>query len=186
MSVIIPVSLSILIFGEVPTYLQLLGIIIAIVTIILFYLSVKNSSTGKFSRNDYFYLLILLILIGINDFCFKIFKDWRPAEETDLFILTIFSFAFLYSFIYIILRKIKIDFKTVAAGTVLGIPNVFSSYFMLAALNKLPAIIVYPAINIGIILLTTLAAFLIWKEKMNTYGKWATVIGITAIFLLSK
>jgi multidrug transporter EmrE-like cation transporter len=184
LSVIIPISLSVIIFGEIPTYYQLSGIIAALITIFLFYFSVKKFSSGSFHNRDYYYLFALLILIGINDFCFKIFQGWRPLAEKDMFILTIFSFAFLYSLAYIVLKNIKTDSKTLAAGAVLGVPNVFSSYFLLGALNQLPAIIVYPSINIGIILLTTLAAFLIWKEELNLYGRWAIGLGITAILLL--
>ncbi len=83
------------------------------------------------------------------------------------------------------MKKIKFKTGTVTTGIILGVPNVFSSYFMLDALNQLPGIIVYPSINIGIIVLTTLAAFLIWKEELNVYGWWAMGFGVTAIFLVS-
>lgn len=185
LSVIIPISLSIIIFGEIPSYFQLSGIILALVTILLFYFSIRHFSAGTFHFMDYFYLFALIIGIGINDFSFKVFQSWRPADEKNFFILIIFSFAFLYSLSYIIFRKIKFEPHTVTTGIILGIPNVFSSYFLLGALNQLPAIIVYPSINIGIIVLTSLAAFIIWKEKLNVYGWWAMGFGIGAIFLLS-
>jgi drug/metabolite transporter (DMT)-like permease len=185
LSVIIPIVLSIIIFGEIPSYFQLSGIILALLTILLFYFSIRKFSSGSFHKADYIFLFALLIGIGINDFCFKIFQNWRPAEENNFFILTIFSFAFIYSFSYILLKKVKFKTGTVTTGIILGVPNVFSSYFMLDALNQLPGIIVYPSINIGIIVLTTLAAFLIWKEELNGYGWWAMGFGVTAIFLVS-
>jgi drug/metabolite transporter (DMT)-like permease len=185
LSVIIPVVLSIIIFGEIPSFFQLSGIILALVTILLFYFSIRKFSSGSFNKADYFYLFALLIGIGINDFCFKIFQNWRTAEEKNFFILTIFSFAFIYSFSYILFKKIKFESRTIASGIFLGIPNIFSAYFMLDALNQLPAVIVYPSINIGIIILTSLSAFIIWNEKMNDYGWWAMGTGISAIFLLS-
>lgn len=185
LSVIIPITLSIIIFGEVPSYFQLSGIILALVTIILFYFSIRHFSAGTFHRMDYFYLFALIVGIGINDFSFKVFQNWRPGDEKNFFILTIFSFAFLYSLSYILFRKIKFEQHTLTTGIILGIPNVFSSYFLLGALNQLPAIIVYPSINIGIIVLTSLAAFLIWKEKLNVYGWWAMGFGLSAILLLS-
>jgi drug/metabolite transporter (DMT)-like permease len=185
LSVIIPISLSIIIFGELPSYFQFSGIVLAIVTIIFFYFSIRQFSAGTFQRIDYFYLFVLIVGIGINDFSFKVFQKWRPGEEKDFFILTIFTFAFLYSLSYILFRKIKFEPHTIKTGIILGIPNVFSSYFLLGALNQLPAIIVYPSINIGIIVLTSLAAFLIWKEELNAYGWWAMGFGMGAIFLLS-
>ncbi len=185
LSVIIPVGLSVIIYNEIPSTFQSAGIILALVTILLFYFSIRKFSSGSFDKSDYLYLILLLAAIGINDFCFKIFQNWRPAEEKNFFIFIIFSFAFIYSFAYVLLKKIRMDYRTVSTGLLLGIPNIFSSYFMLDALNTLPAVIVYPAINIGIIVLTTLAAFLIWKERLNVYGWWAMGFGISAIYLLS-
>ncbi len=185
LSVIIPVGLSIIIYNEVPSTFQSAGIILALITILLFYFSIRKFSSGSFNKTDYMYLVLLLAAIGLNDFCLKIFQNWRPADEKNFFIFIIFSFAFIYSFSYVLLKKIRIDYRTVSTGLLLGIPNVFSSYFMLDALNSLPAVIVYPSINIGIIVLTTFAAFLIWKEKLNVYGWWAMGSGIAAIYLLS-
>jgi drug/metabolite transporter (DMT)-like permease len=68
---------------------------------------------------------------------------------------------------------------------VLGVPNVFSTIFLLAALSLLPAILVYPFMNVGIILFTTVGAFLIWKEKLNRWGVLALASGLLAILFLS-
>jgi len=86
---------------------------------------------------------------------------------------------------YIILKKIKISKNTVLLGLVLGIPNVFSTFFLLGALALLPAILVYPLMNVGIILFTTAAAFLIWNEKLNLWGVLALASGLLAILFLS-
>ncbi len=185
LSVIIPVGLSVIIYNENPSMFQSAGIILALITILLFYFSIRKFSSGSFNKSDYLYLILLLAAIGINDFCFKIFQNWRPAGEKNFFIFIIFSFAFIYSLAYVLFKKIRMNYRTLSTGLLLGIPNVFSSYFMIDALNTLPAVIVYPAINIGIIVLTTFAAFLIWKEKLNVYGWWAMGFGISAIYLLS-
>ena len=134
---------------------------------------------------DYSYLILLLIGIGLNDFCMKIFQHWRPETEQPLFLFSIFTFAFVYTFIYILVKQIKLQRETIVRGAVLGIPNIFSSFFLLGALAQLPAIIVYPVSNISIILLTTLGAAVIWKERLNMFGKLALVVGIVAILFLS-
>ncbi len=38
---------------------------------------------------------------------------------------------------------------------------------------KLPAIVVFPVMNIGVIVVTAVVAYLIWKEEINLYGKIA-------------
>ncbi len=67
----------------------------------------------------------------------------------------------------------------------MGVPNVFSTIFLLGALSQLPAIFVYPTINIGIIIFTAIGAYTIWKEKMNKVGIVALISGIVAILFLS-
>jgi hypothetical protein len=70
-------------------------------------------------------------------------------------------------------------------GLVLGIPNVLATTFLLSALTLFPAILVFPLMNVGIILSTTLIAFLIWKEKLSRWAILALVSGILAILFLS-
>jgi hypothetical protein len=60
----------------------------------------------------------------------------------------------------------------------------FSTFFLLAALAQLAGIIVYPVTNIGIILLTSLLALIIWNEKLNHFGQLSLFSGVIAIILM--
>lgn len=184
-SVIIPITLSILIFNEEPNHYQLIGFFFTVVTIILFYFSVRGLNQGNLHFTDYFYLFALLAGIGINDFCMKVFQDLRPENEKALFLFSIFTFAFIYTISIILYKKIPFERKTIYTGLILGIPNIFSSYFLLAALAGVSAIVVYPVVNIGVILLTTFGAILLWKEKIGFFGFLSLLSGMVAIFLLS-
>lgn len=133
----------------------------------------------------YFYLIAVFIGIGLNDFALKFFKVWRHENEEPYFILFIFLSAFLYTSIYIIIKRIKIKRNTALLGLTLGVPNVLTTVFLLSALALLPAIIVFPIMNVGIILLTTVMAFIIWKEKLNRWGVLALTSGMIAILFLS-
>lgn len=185
LSVIIPIFLSILIFNEVPKLPQIVGFIFAIATIVFFYFSLKTISEKEMGLGDYFILFTLLVGIGIGDFGLKIFQHWKSQSEQPFFLFSIFSFAFIYTLGYVLVKKVKVEFSTLKRGAILGVPNIFSSYFLLGALNEIPAIIVYPVTNIGIILATTSGAVIFWKEKLNKFGKIALVTGLTAILFLS-
>ncbi len=184
LSVVVPVILAMVIFREIPGMLQMMGLFFAILTIYLFYRSLRNNSPGHIHLNDYLILVMLLIGIGINDFCMKLFQSWRPAAEKPFFLLCIFASAWIYSLLYIMIKKLPVDRRTVGLGLLLGIPNIFSSYFLIAALTEVEAIVVYPLVNIGIIVVTALAAWVIWREKLNRAGMWALSTGIAAIVLL--
>lgn len=185
LSVIIPIVFSIIIFNEEPKFNHLIGFIFTFITFIFFYFSVKGNHSDGDGVMKYLVLIAVFIGIGINDFAMKVFKSWRPPEEEPFFVLFIFGSAFIYSTAYILIRKIKVESYTFIWGLVLGVPNVFSTIFLLAALSVLPAILVYPIMNVGIILLTTLLAFIIWKERLNRWGILALTSGVLAILFLS-
>ncbi len=185
LSVVIPIVLSVLIYNEVPNQFQLIGFLFALATIILFYFSIRGLNGSNLHFTDYFYLFALLVGIGINDFCMKIFQQWRPENEKPIFLFSIFTFAFIYTSAIVFIKKIPLNNKTILTGLTLGVPNIFSSFFLLSALAAIPAIIVYPLVNIGVILFTTFGAVLVWKEKIGFFGKLALLSGMVAIFLLS-
>jgi len=184
LSVVVPLLLSIVIYHEKPTVYQFAGIILAFITIVLFYFSLRNESSKKLRFLDYFYLLFVLVGIGLNDFCMKVFQQWRPDLEKSYFIFIIFSAATIYTFSVIFIKGIRFERVVLIRGGILGVPNMFSTFFILIALAQIPAIVVYPMTNIGIILLTALGAWIIWKEKLNRYGIWALISGIIAIIFL--
>lgn len=184
LSVLIPVLFSIIFFGESPNVKMIFGFVLALVTLYLFYLSLKNHGTVEGRKGKYIYLISLLVGIGLVDFSMKIFEQNFPITEKGVFVFTIFFSAFIYTSIYLLVKKIKFDRSTLNLGLILGVPNVLAIHFLLAALSLLPAIIVFPIQNIGVIVLTAVAAYLFWKEQINLYGKIAIAFGIAAILLL--
>ncbi|OGU60734.1 MAG: hypothetical protein A2V66_08795 [Ignavibacteria bacterium RBG_13_36_8] len=185
LSVVIPIIFSIIIFNEMPNCYHAIGFLFTLITIIYFSFSLSKISAGRLRLIDFIYLFGVLIAIGINDFCMKVFNQWRPTSEKPFFLFSLFSFCFLYTVLIILLTKTRFEKPTFKRGLILGVPNMFSSFFLLSALIQLPAIIVYPITNIGIILLSTMGAAIIWKEKLNKYGRLALIAGSIAIVLLS-
>lgn len=185
LSVIIPIILSIIFFGESPTELHIYGFLFTIITFILLYFSIRGDHKDGEGALKYFYLIAVFVGIGINDFALKFFKVWRTEYEEPYFIFFIFSSALIYSSFYVIINKIRINRETVLWGLTLGIPNVLATFFLLNALSILPAILVFPVMNVGIIIFTTVLAFYIWKEKLNGWGILALASGLIAILLLS-
>ena len=184
LSVVVPIIFSIFIYHENPNYKQVIGFVFTFLTILFFYFSLKELPRGHLRLIDYLYLFALLPGIGFADFSVKIFQQWRPITEKSFFLFSIFTFSCIYVSGFILVKRIKFEKDTLIRGGILGIPNIFSTYFLLGALTKLPAILVYPITNIGIILLTMFGAALIWNEKLNVFGKYALFLGIISIVLL--
>lgn len=184
LSVFIPVLMVVLFFGEVPELKTYIGFLFTAVTIIFFYFSLNDKQSAESQTKKYLYLIAVLLFIGVNDFAIKFFQLLRSGNEEPFFVYMIFTTAFLTGLIVILIKKITVVRSDLLTGFVLGIPNVFSTIFLLAALNSLPAMVVFPVMNIGVIVTTTIAAFILWREKLNKFGLAAVCIGIAAILLL--
>lgn len=185
LSVFVPVLLSIIFFKEQPSLRFWLGFLITAVTIFLFYLALRGPEHQHLRLRDFFYLVAVFLAMGFNDFAMKVFREWRPQSERPFFLSIIFSTALLITAVLVIRLKLKWQWATLIRGHVLGIPNLLHSVFLLMALAVLPAILVYPVANIGIILLTAFSAMVIWRERLNFYGWLAVAGGAAAIAVLS-
>ena len=65
----------------------------------------------------------------------------------------------------------KIKIRNVLAGIILGIPNYFSMYFVLIALEQLGSIYVFPVLNIRVVLTSAIASRFFYNENMS-FTNW--------------
>ena len=163
---------------------MILGFLLTLITFYLFYLSLRNDKNSTNTFVKYFFLAGLLLGIGINDFALKLFEANYSVEQKGTFVFFIFFSAYIYTLVYMLIKKIKFEKHAFGLGLILGVPNVLATHFLLIALSQLPAIVVFPVLNIGVIVVTAISAYIIWREKLNYYGIAALIVGIAAILLL--
>ncbi len=185
LSLLIPVLFSFLIFDERLNYHQTIGLVIALLTILLFYISLRQHGRGTLRIRGYLILLAVMTGIGSSDFSLKLFQGLRSSSEEPWLIFFTFLSALLYVLFVIRLQQEKTDVNALKTGLILGIPNMGSAWFLLGALDRLPGVLVYPLNNMGVILFTTVAARLLWKERLNTAGKAALATAMVSLLLLS-
>jgi drug/metabolite transporter (DMT)-like permease len=185
LSVFVPTILSMFFYLELPNNYQILGLFLTLVTILLFYFSISNSDFRDGSKNKFVYLISVLIGIGIADFFMKVFQENWLSTDKPFFLFWIFFFSFISTFFITLKKKIKVEKKTIFLGLFMGIPNIFSSYFLIEALKTYEAVFVYPFVNMSIIIATAIIVKIFWKEYWSTYSKVALLTGLASILLLS-
>jgi drug/metabolite transporter (DMT)-like permease len=191
-SLIIPVSVSLLYLNEQATFewTHSLGLTLGIGAIVM--TSADKISFSSTSPNRELLLPFLVFLgAGLIDVLINISNyKFLPADKSSLFPLVAFSASactglciLLYRFIAF---KEKIVFKNIAGGILLGIPNYLSIYFLLEALQDFGnnGALVFPLLNIGIILLTAVVAFFFFQEKPGKYNSIGLAMAIAALLLL--
>ena len=70
-------------------------------------------------------------------------------------------------------------------GAAIGIPNFFSSKFLLRSLADLPAVVVYPSFRVATMLITTLVGVAFFKERLQKLQWLALIAILAALFLLN-
>ena len=190
LGILIPTLLSILIFGERPSIRQTAGILLAAAALIFIYSEDEKSETLPQDRSLSPLLLILVMFgNGGGDFLAKIFERiGERAQDTLYFFILFVTAAFLTAILAIHEYKktgnkmLRRDFL---AGGFVGIPNYFSSILLLAALVKLPAVMVYPAFSIGTILLVAVISSAVLGEGLTKRSKAGLLLIIVALILLN-
>lgn len=179
LGILIPMLFAIVIWQEYPEDLQWIGILLAIISIVLVNFPFNKNWRQALRLN----LIFLFLYGGIAEFSNKIFQKYALVDYKVLFLFWVFFSAFLISFFYS-LKKVKHFPKKLEllTGFAVGIPNLFSSFFLISALNYLKTAVVFPIFSAGSIVLITAAGYLFFGEKLKT-KEWASIL-MTVIALI--
>ena len=183
LSAVLPTFGSMLFFAEIPASLQLAGIALAFFS--LPFASKERIAWNNLTQvlhNGFGWGLLLFGVFGITNFVFKIQYEILPLENPYHFLMIIFPTSCAVSGLMAIRYRASFTKEVVLLGMLLGILNLFSSYFLMKALQELPGIVVYPINGIGIILVSAITSLFIWKELLT--GKNYIFIGLASLALL--
>ena len=181
LGILIPMIFSIIIWKEFPSTIQWLGIGLSLVSILIVNLSHK--SIEKFDIKPT--IILLFIFGGMAEFSNKIYQKYALNEYKDIFLFSIFLVAFLISIFYTIRDKGKITKKDILTGFAVGIPNLFSSYFLILSLATLKTSVAFPVYSAGSIVLINIGGFLIFKEKIARKNRVAILLTLIALVFIN-
>lgn len=180
LGILVPMLLSLGLFKEAVSVWQWTGIAIAMLAILM---TAKNDSE-KLSVNTG--LLALFFIGGLAEFGNKLFQFYGVMAQKPLFLVIVFLVAGLLCYIYILMKKIKLDLGSIVFGCLVGIANLMSSYFLISALDTMPGSVVFPVFSAGSMALIAVLSHLIFKEKLSSKQKIAIVIALCALVLVNR
>ncbi|MCS6795630.1 MAG: hypothetical protein NZ516_06695 [Raineya sp.] len=193
-SLIIPVVVNLVFFEHQDTFdwLNYVGLGLVFIAIFLTSYRPKNNQTASkanFWRN-FILILAVFIMSGAIDTSINWVSSVSAKDETSqaLFSMIIFAVAGTIGLIIllkqILTKQIQITLPNIVGGIILGVVNYFSVIFMILSLQKEflgNGAFFFPLFNIAIILVSTLLAIIIFREKLNSANRWGIVLAIIAI-----
>ena len=180
LGLLVPMVISVFLFREIPGVLQIIGFVLAVAAIVL--INFQRNTGASASAVG---LLLLLILGGSADAMSKVFEELGPGHLAEQFLLYTFLTAFILCLALAAAKKQRLTRWELLFGFTIGIPNFFSARFLLAALNSLDAVIVYPTYSVATILLITLAGTAFFRERLQKRQWIALAIILLALVLLN-
>ncbi len=188
MSFTIPVLFGVFFFKEALGVLEITGIILAFFAIYL-----TSTKANKIKAKKWALVLPVLVFLGsgIIDTCIKYFQAVHmPEEEYALFSACVFASAGIFGVLFIgfksINQPIKVNLKNIIGGICLGVPNYFSIFFLLKALQHPTwnSASVFTINNVAIVMFSTLLGILLFKERLtikNWFGIGMAVLSIVLV-----
>lgn len=188
MAVVVPVVFAHFYVGETLSVWFILGLLISLASIFL--ISIK----ANFTIPKKYYALPIIVFLGsgIIDTSLKILQQ-NFDNQVDLATLSysIFLGAVVAgAIVYSVVNKFNyqtIAIKHVKAGVLLGVPNYFSIWFLLAAIQafSVKSAFVFGINNVSIVLLSTLLSVVVFKEHLTTLNKLGLFLAALSIVIIS-
>jgi drug/metabolite transporter (DMT)-like permease len=192
LSLVIPFVFSLYLYHEKYTALKICGVALALVAV-WFTTRPQKGSSGK-RVNWLFWLMPLLLFVGsgLLDTMIKYVEHAyiSPANQ-NAYLITSFCVAatvgFLILLFLFVTKRQKFSGRAVVAGICIGVPNYFSIWCLMGALKGYTgnSSAIIPINNMGIVLLTALVAWLVFKEKLSAINWAGIVLSLGAIALIA-
>lgn len=192
MSVIIPVIFGVYMYSEGLGIQKIIGVVLALLAV---YLTASKSNSNIKTNTKKSLLLPILLFIGSGtiDTSVKYIETmYVPDNGIPIFSATIFFISAIIGIIILSIQafrnKFKYNFQSIVGGCILGVVNYYSMYYLLKALQYegLESSTIFTVNNVAIVMLSTLGALLLFKEKIllkNWIGIGIAIISIGLVTL---
>jgi len=197
LSLVIPFLFSVYLYNEKITAFKIAGIIIALIAVVLTCVPANSNGAETKSRMLSPFLLIIVPAIlfcssGLLDTLIKFVEQHFLNEENyNNYLITAFAVAgsigsVLLVFLLLTGRQ-KFSSRSIIAGICIGVPNYFSIWCLVKVLkaNAGNSSAVIPVNNMGIVLFSSVMAWMLFKEKLSVINWAGIILSIGAIALIA-
>jgi len=189
MSVIIPILFSVFFYRESLSIFQILGIVLALVSV---YLTATKAEGSYIVSHNLLLPILLFVGSGVIDTFLKYLETTTVSEnDVAVFSAAIFLWAGVLGLVLSLFlsknHKFSINLKTVLGGITLGVVNYFSLFYLIRAFQYrgMESAAVFTINNVGIVGLTTVLGLALFQEKLSRSNWTGIVLAALAIVMVS-
>ncbi|MGI8892256.1 MAG: EamA family transporter [Bacteroidia bacterium] len=193
MSLVIPVVAAYYLYADRFNWVKVIGIFMALAAVYLINIRKENNKELGIRTKAGILLLPVALFFGngLIDTMIKFSQAlYIPPGENEFFISSLFGTAAIIGLLSLVYRKLargkKFERKSLAGGFILGIINFFSLFYLLKALDVMESSVVYPLLNVGIVFLSAVAGFFMFKEHLSVKNIIGIACAIVAIIFIAS
>ena len=189
LSLVAPVILGLLFFGEVATALKILAIILTVIAIILINYTDKDDTEMVAKMKQYWYWPLLVFFgSGLIEATLFYAEVTGKINNAGLeFTSTLFLMAGVWGLLFMLItRKTDVKRNDIIGGVLIGIPNFFTIYLIMKGLEVgYEGSVLFPVNNVGTIFLTAIVGIFFFSEKLNLANKLGLALALVSVVLIS-
>ncbi len=197
LSLVIPFIFSVYLYNEKISGLKIIGIIIALIAVVLTCLPARtnNSEARKSKLSPVLLIIVPAILFfssGLLDTLIKYVEQFfLNSANYNEYLITAFASAGTIGTIILIFLvstgKQKFSYRSIIAGICIGVPNYFSIWCLVKVLkvNAGNSSAIIPINNMGIVLFSSVMAWVLFKEKLSVLNWLGIILSLGAISLIA-
>lgn len=189
LSVGIPVILGIWLFSDTLSLIRGAGLMLAGISL---WLAIGTTRITSPSISKRLLPPLVFIFYGAHFTVLKYVQaEFLGETRLHLYSAAIFFVALVFTLFILGLQtklsRIRFSSQALVLGALLGICNYGVVYYLLAALASptLSPSFTYPTYSVGVVILSSLLGFLLFKEELSKRKLVGMIVGIASILLLS-
>jgi drug/metabolite transporter (DMT)-like permease len=192
LSLVIPFIFSWMYFQESVGMLKIAGIVLAMLAVVFVSFRKHNNDASAWQMKDLGLPFILFLSSGIIDTLTAFVQQsyLQTDAQSNAYLISGFLVAATLGSVVLLIQylqgKRQFHVKHLLAGIILGIPNYFSIYCLVKALQwpGMSSSAVIPINNIGVLFVVSLVGIFIFKEKLIPMNYWGLFVSLLAILLI--
>ena len=196
LSLVIPFTFSLYLYGEVATWIKVTGIVIAVLAVVFTcYPSQKKPGDPQKANSGLLLVLLPALLFvgsGLLDSLVKyVEQTYLNQANSDAYLIASFatagSIGSLVLILLVLTGRQAFDKRSIIAGIAIGIPNYFSIWCLVRMLQAYQgnSSAVIPINNMGIVLFSSVVAWLLFKERLSALNWTGIALSLIAIGLIA-
>ena len=182
LAVVVPMLVGWLFWSETLSALPALGAVLAMASLPLLTLRPGEGLAGLRSRG----VVLLLALFLVNGGCMlavRAFSQTGIAGQASLFLAILFGMATLIAAAFWWPHRQGTAWRDLPPGLLLGLSNAVASVALVAALEQLPGLLVFPFYSSVGMIVTVVFARLVWGERINRLELGGIGLAVVAVVL---